>query len=169
MRSYKCKFNFYPNPKVHIEHVQHPVPNTRPQNNTSRVFPGMSRLNLPTPTPTLALPPSLHALPVPLRRRILIRLRRDLFRILPYFLGQQQVKQHGNERDNRETRLADKFYRVIESRERAVRAVVRKHVREPIRDQRRAETEREARRQDEAVAARHGHARDDGDAADGHG
>jgi hypothetical protein len=88
MRSCKCKFNFCSEPKAHIEYVQpntHPVPNTHPQNDSSRVFPRMNRLNLPAPTPTLALPPSLHALLVLLYQHILIFLCYNLFYIFLYF------------------------------------------------------------------------------------
>ena len=89
-------------------------------------------------------------------------------------MGWSGMEWHGMEKNENilrtsETRLQHQDYSVEESLLGLIVPFVREDVREPIRDQDRAITQREACGQDEAVAPREGDGGDDADARDGDG
>ncbi len=104
------------------------------------------------------------------RRRLILCLICSMDRhIILNLLLQQQVQQDRQKCRHREPSLHHEHNGIEEALFRSVVARIRKHVLEPLRDQRGAKPQRHGRREDEAVPPREWNGGDDPDAGDDHG
>jgi hypothetical protein len=104
-------------------------------------------------------------------RRVLALLAVQQVRVLVLVLvvlRKHHIQNQRNKPRDYKARRHDQLDGINQAGQAAVVARVRKHIRKPVRHQRRAHAHRKRRRQDKPVAARKRHQRDDADAGDGH-